>query len=92
MRTQAQLDNASGAAIAADGIHQIHQRVGSFMVVKILVNVVLELRQLFCFHKLRLYAVPPLLQILSIILTHGEGGRCHRSKNIWEIMRLVVMK
>ena len=35
------------------------------LITKILVHFLLELCQLFCFHRLRLYAVPPFLQILS---------------------------
>ena len=65
MRVQTQFHHAPGRGVAAERIHQIHQHVGSFTVVKVLVHFVPELCQLFGFHKLQLYAVPLFKQILS---------------------------
>jgi hypothetical protein len=65
MRVQTQFHHAPGCGVTAERIHQIHQRIGSFIVVKVLVHFVPELRQLFGLHKLQLYAVPLFMQILS---------------------------
>jgi len=65
VRVQRQFHRRLGIRVAAQSVHQIHQRVGSFTVVKVLVHFVPELRQLFRFHKLQLYTVPLLMQILS---------------------------
>lgn len=73
MRIQTQFHYAPGCGVAAERIHQIHQRVGSFTVVKVLVHFVLELLQLFAFHKLRLYAVPLFLQTLSKVQYSNIG-------------------
>ena len=51
MWIQTQFHHALGGGITADGVHQIHQDVGSFTVVKVLVHFVSELLQLVCFHR-----------------------------------------
>lgn len=57
---QGQFHDRPGSGVAAERIHHIHQRVGPFTVVKVLVHFVPELRELFGFHKLQFYAVPSL--------------------------------
>ena len=71
MWIQTQFHHAPGSGIATECIHQIHQHVGSFTVVKVLVHFVPELRQLFCFHRLRLYAVP--LSFATFVKSPNEG-------------------
>jgi len=68
---QTQFHHAPGCGVAAECIHQIHQRIGSFTVFKVLVHFVPELRQLFGFHKPQLYAVPLFMQTLSKVLISG---------------------
>ena len=65
MWIQTQFHHCPGCGIAAERIYQIHQHVGSFTVVKVLVHFVPELRQWVGIHKPLLYAVPLLMQILS---------------------------
>ena len=73
MWAQAQFHHAPGCGVAAERIYQIHQRVGSFTVVKVLVHFVPELRQLVCLHKLQLYAAPLFKQILSKVQFQYTG-------------------
>ena len=65
LRIQGQFHYRFRSGVAADRSHRIHQRVGSFTVVKVLVHFVSELRQLVVFHNLQLYAVLLPTQILS---------------------------
>jgi hypothetical protein len=51
MWVQGQFHRCLGGRVAAQRIHHIHQHVGSFIVVKVLVHFVTELFQLVCFHR-----------------------------------------
>ena len=51
MWIQTQFHHAPGCGIAAERIYQIHQHIGSFTVVKVLVHFGPELLQLVCCHR-----------------------------------------